>query len=418
MKKLIISWLLSLAFIATTNAQYGTERTGYEGDFFSLEGALEVFKNSNSIRDFERKINSENAWVNNLDLNFDGQIDYIRVEHRHRGNLHAIILQAPINRYEMQDIAVIEMEKVGRRDVVLQIIGDEYLYGEQVIVEPVGYNGYSYGNGGPNPNFGFRTSYSNVYYWPVVRSIFHRNYYTYVSPYSWQYYPTWWSPWRQCSWSIFRPRIVHYHRHFHIVHIHRVYRVHHFYTPSRISCPSIVTRTNHVRHQHGKQPIQRAKVSPAKPVKQVPATRHAQKVTAPLKDRPTTHPAKVTKKSTFKERVTSKTRSSVDGLNSRVNKTKTSKAASPRSTKSVRSSVQRPSRASSSVSNRSSRSYANSKPSMKSKRKVTGASKSSSTRFPSSKPSSVSRKSSATTRKKTVTKSASTKSKTSRSGRG
>ncbi len=70
MKKIIFSWLFLTIFIGATNAQYGSERTGYEGDYFSLEGAVELFKESRSINDFERKINSKENWVNNLDLRY------------------------------------------------------------------------------------------------------------------------------------------------------------------------------------------------------------------------------------------------------------------------------------------------------------------------------------------------------------
>ncbi|MBK7410425.1 MAG: hypothetical protein IPJ40_21605 [Saprospirales bacterium] len=257
MKKLIFSWLLSVLFLSATNAQYGVERTGYEGDYFSLEGAIELFKQSSSISDFERRINREDSWVNNLDLNYDGRIDYIRVEHRQQGNFHAIVLQVPISRYDVQDVAVIEIEKTGSREAVLQIVGDEYLYGEQVIVEPYEIEGYSRSNGGYNADYEYRNDYVNVYYWPAVQRIFQDQYQVYISPYRWQYYPTWWSPWYQCGWDVYHPRIVVYHRHYHVVHVHRVIRVHNFYSPYRTYCNSVAQRTDEVRIKQGKSPIQR-----------------------------------------------------------------------------------------------------------------------------------------------------------------
>jgi hypothetical protein len=253
MKKIIFSWLLSVMFLTAATAQYGTNRTGYEGDYFSLEGAVELFKQSYTIRDFERKLNTEDSWVNNLDLDYDGRIDYIRVEHRRQGQYHAIVLQIPLGRYDFQDVAVIEIEKVGRRQAVLQIIGDEDLYGEQVIVEPYESEGYYYDRG----NY---RGYVNVYYWDAVQSIFDYNYHVYVSPYSYRYYPTWWSPWRQCGWNVYRPRIVVYHRHHHVVRVHRVIHVHNFYKPHRTYSHNVLTRTNEVRVKHGKQPVHRTAV--------------------------------------------------------------------------------------------------------------------------------------------------------------
>ncbi|MCO6491891.1 MAG: hypothetical protein J5I98_25975 [Phaeodactylibacter sp.] len=259
MKKLMFCWLLSVAFLSTAYAQYETARTGYEGDFFSLEGALDLFKQSHTLRDFERKLNTEENWVNNLDLDYDGRIDYIRVEHRRQGNFHAIILQALLDRYDVQDVAVIEIEVIGRGEAVLQIVGDEDLYGEEVVVEPV--EGYSDSRSGYHPDYG---GFVNVFYWEPVQYILGRQYVVYVSPYRWHYYPVWWRPWVPCAWNVFRPRIVIYHRHYHVVHIHRVVRVHNFYRPHRSYSYVVVQRTNEVRVKHGRPPIHRP----------VPAVRH------------------------------------------------------------------------------------------------------------------------------------------------
>lgn len=252
MKKVIFSWLVFTLLFSTAFAQYNTERTGYEGDYFSLEGALDLFKQSSTLRDFERKLNTEQNWVNNLDLNYDGRIDYIRVEHRRQGDFHAIILQALVGRYDVQDVAVIEIEIIRRGDAVLQIIGDEDLYGEEVFVEPV--EGYSDSRRGYNSDYG---DYVNVYYWRPVQYILGRQYQVYVSPYRWRYYPTWWNPWIQVSWSVFRPRIVVYVNRYHIVRRHRVIRVHNFYRPYRSYCNSVVQRANRVRVSHGRAPVHR-----------------------------------------------------------------------------------------------------------------------------------------------------------------
>lgn len=56
-------------------------------------------------------INSEDNHVNNLDLNADGDIDYIKVIDKSDGDVHAFVLQVIVSETENQDIAVIEMEK-------------------------------------------------------------------------------------------------------------------------------------------------------------------------------------------------------------------------------------------------------------------------------------------------------------------
>ena len=261
MKKLIFSWLLSIIFLSATTAQRGEERTGYDGDFFSLEGAIELFKNSNTIADFERRLNEEDTYVNNLDLDRDGQIDFIRVEHIREGSFHAIVLQVPLNRYDVQDIAVIEIEKTGRRRAMLQIVGDEDMYGEEVIVEPYSRNGYSRGRGGPSADFDFRRGYVNVYWWSPVQHIFGRQYRIYRSPYYYSYYPNYWRPWRPCGWNVFRPRIVIFHRHYHIVHFHRLRHVHDFYRPYRHYSHHVHYRSNEIRVSHGRPAIQRERIN-------------------------------------------------------------------------------------------------------------------------------------------------------------
>lgn len=249
MKEVFITGLFFITLLSATQAQYRTERTGYEGDYFSLEGAIELFKQAHSLQDFERRINSKTTYVNNLDLNYDGRIDYIRVEHRRQGDFHAIILQVPIDKYDLQDVAVIEIEKIGRRDAVLQIIGDEDLYGEQVIVEPFVGDRYASTRGRSSSNY-VSNDYVNVYYWPAVQSILDSRYRVYVSPYRWSYYPTWWRPWRPYSWNVYHPRIRNYYRYCHVVNVYRAPRVHRFYHTHRAHSRHVAQRAAKIRQQH------------------------------------------------------------------------------------------------------------------------------------------------------------------------
>lgn len=253
MKKIILSSLFVLLCLQAVTAQYRDERTGYEGDFFSLEGALELFQDARSLRDFERSLNTQDRWVNNLDLDYDGRTDYIRVEHRRQGDFHLVILQAIVGRYDIQDVAVIEIERISRNDAILQIIGDEDLYGREVYVEPV--IGYANSRTGRNTNYG---EYVNVFYWPIVQFMFGPQYrQVYVSPYRYQYYPTWWTAWRPVTWNVFRPRIVVYTRRFCIAPRLRVVRAHDFYRPYRVYSYDVVLRSNKVRVRQGRAPINR-----------------------------------------------------------------------------------------------------------------------------------------------------------------
>src|SRR5258705_10974937 len=89
----------------------GVDSTGLPGDNFSLQGALAMFQKASSPEDFEKLLNAEDNHVNNLDLNGDGEIDYIRVIDNSERDAHAFMLQAVMYENESQDIDVIEMEK-------------------------------------------------------------------------------------------------------------------------------------------------------------------------------------------------------------------------------------------------------------------------------------------------------------------
>ncbi len=83
MKLSILAFLLlsfTLSGISLNAQNPSTEdSTGLPGDNFSLEGALTMFQKASSPEEFEKMLNTENNHVNNLDLNGDGQIDYVRV---------------------------------------------------------------------------------------------------------------------------------------------------------------------------------------------------------------------------------------------------------------------------------------------------------------------------------------------------
>jgi hypothetical protein len=186
------------------------------GDNFSLEGALELFKKSESPQEFEKLLNSQDSKVNNLDLNGDSYIDYVRVIDRNEGNVHTFTLQAVISDREVQDVAVIALEKKSNGKAVLQIIGDEDVYGMETIIEPTQ---------DVRVNAGTTTTQTvaNVWAWPSVQYVYSPSYVVWVSPWSWTVRPVWWYHWHpvvyyryDSYWSPYRhyyarcysPRIV------------------------------------------------------------------------------------------------------------------------------------------------------------------------------------------------------------------
>jgi len=223
MKKLSFLFILSILFSSfTLIAQYGYDDEfydndsypGYLGDNFSLEGALETFKNSRSVEDFENRINYRDNYVNNLDLNNDGRTDFIRVsDESENRNYRLLVMQAVLGRKDVQDIAVIAIEKTGNRRATLQIIGDEYLFGPDMILEPndLAYNQDRRGYG-PSGDIEIIRGFINVYYWPSVRSLFRSRYSYYRSPYYWDNYPRVWNPWRPYYYNTYYDRCSRFRR--------------------------------------------------------------------------------------------------------------------------------------------------------------------------------------------------------------
>lgn len=175
-----------------------SDSTGLEGDNLDLNGVLELFKESENLEEFEHKLNTEENGVNNLDLNEDGQVDYIKVVDHADSSSHALALQVPVTETESQDVAVLAMEKTDDQTTKLQVIGDSELYGENYMVEP---------RDEKNANI-----VVNVNAWRPVRHIYSPRYVRYQSPYRWGVHQRWYRPWRRVSWAVYRPRVVRYHR--------------------------------------------------------------------------------------------------------------------------------------------------------------------------------------------------------------
>jgi hypothetical protein len=245
-------FLLSCFTFALTSQAQVADSTGLPGDNFSLQGALEMFKKASSPEEFEKMINSKDNAVNNLDLNDDGETDYVRVIDKSENDAHAFVLQVPVSETESQDIAVIELEKTGDASAIVQIIGDEDIYGEEVIVEPdSGDDGAYIDNNSPDIAHGPNSAYTNtdtrivvnVWLWPTVRFVYRPAYVVWHSPWRWHHYPAWWKPWRPLPWRVYHPMRIHYYRPFAVVHTHRVVRAHRIYTPVRVT--SVTVRTRH-----------------------------------------------------------------------------------------------------------------------------------------------------------------------------
>ena len=161
-----------------------------QGENLELSAVLDLFKDAKDLEDFEKQLNDEKVGINNLDLNGDSTIDYIRVVEKSEGNYRVIILQAVLGENQFQDVATINVEKVSEEEVKVQCQGDEEIYGENYYVEP-------------EPKV-----HVHVHLWPIWGVMYAPHYTYYHSPYYWRYYPTYWHPYRPVPYTTYSGRTV------------------------------------------------------------------------------------------------------------------------------------------------------------------------------------------------------------------
>jgi len=113
--------------------------TNYNSDpsfYLDLNAVAAAYAESHSVREFEQILNSSRYMINNLDLNRDGWIDYLRVIESRRGYYYTMLIQACLAPGVFQDVATLIAER--RANVLyVEVVGDTYLYGYNYIVRPV-----------------------------------------------------------------------------------------------------------------------------------------------------------------------------------------------------------------------------------------------------------------------------------------
>lgn len=250
MRTLLLS--LIIAFALPSRAQDASaDSTGLPGDNFSLQGALDLFKNAKDLETFEKSLNTEDQKVNNLDLDGNGDVDYIRVVDHKSGDAHAIVMQVALSKEELQDIAVIELEKNGDASAMVQIRGAEELYGTDVMVEP-----FEEQDAGTQPTKGPAAPelvrvrvWVNVWSWPCVTWIYGPSFVIWDSPWYWGYYPPYWHPWRPMGWRSWYGWHRPYRAWYRPAHVCTVVNAHAVYRPRAVHSPRIRTATAPARQQ-------------------------------------------------------------------------------------------------------------------------------------------------------------------------
>ena len=103
--------------------------TNYNTDmcfYLDLNAVAAAFAEADNVREFEELLNSSRYMINNLDLNRDGWVDYLRVIETRNGYYHALLIQACLAPGVFQDVATLVAERMADR-LYVEVIGDPYL---------------------------------------------------------------------------------------------------------------------------------------------------------------------------------------------------------------------------------------------------------------------------------------------------
>ena len=248
-------------------AQAEAEKLDLPGDNLNLYAALKLFQESATLEGFEKSLNDEKSNINNLDLNGDDKIDYIRVVDNPQGDLHNITLKIAVSQTEDQDVAVFVVDKEADGKVQIQVIGDEDLYGKDYIIEP----DFETDNAGaetPNPGYTgdqvaadetpqvVNTTRAEISLWPVVQYIFVPAYNPWRSPWNWSSYPAYWRPWKPFYWHYYYGYQSHwnyfYNSHYRRWHNYRIPGWRDQYYGSQFRSQSVFVRTRFDRGDYRK----------------------------------------------------------------------------------------------------------------------------------------------------------------------
>jgi hypothetical protein len=211
---------LGPAVFCQTGSQTERDSTilGLPGDNLDLYAVLDLFQKSKTIEDFEKSLNQEKTGINNLDLDLDGKVDFIKVVTKQNGEDFTFVLQDAVSKTETQDVAVILVSKDKNKKVTVQIVGDKSLYGEGYIVEPkttttpaVTANPAYSGADPVTVNVPASTTTVIVQSAPIVQYVYSPAYVPYVPPYYYGFYPPYFAMFTVMSVGIYRHNCYAYH---------------------------------------------------------------------------------------------------------------------------------------------------------------------------------------------------------------
>ena len=178
---LVCFGLASCGYEGRTNITVVEKEAGLAKDGLDLQAVGEIAKKARNAEDLERQLNQPEG-INNLDLDGNGQVDYINVtEFGGKGSAYGFSLHTNFGQGDDQELATIQIEKTPDNQANIAVAGNANYYGAGSYYHatvPLGElilwswllapHAYWYH---PPYYFGFYPSYYHGYY-PVTRTAY------------------------------------------------------------------------------------------------------------------------------------------------------------------------------------------------------------------------------------------------------
>lgn len=174
-------------YVNTPNEDvYVTPTASNLGDNLNLQALGELVKTAQNAQDLENKLNTAGS-INNLDLDGDGKVDYIKVTEYGSGTTKGFSFTVDLANGQSQEIATVEVQQGQNNQAALNINGNQNIYG----------NNYSYSS-----NY----SMSDLL---IMHYLFSPHGF-YISPYHYGYYPSYYHSYGMVSRGAYGGRVSSY----------------------------------------------------------------------------------------------------------------------------------------------------------------------------------------------------------------
>jgi hypothetical protein len=166
---------------ASTNVQVNVESAA-AADGLDLQALGALAQQANDAEDLEKQIN-QSSGINNLDLDANGEVDYLKVSSYGEGDFRGFSFAVEMEGGEEQHVAEIQIEKSGGQ-ATMEVSGNEQIYGS-------------------GSHYSSRLDVADIV---LLSWLYGGHYRPYYSPYHYGVYPGYYHPYRPVPYNAYSTR--------------------------------------------------------------------------------------------------------------------------------------------------------------------------------------------------------------------